>query len=579
MVEDAVYSSTIASFRRAANPLKVIKQGDANTGWIPDPSTESELLRMLAQAELDPHAYLVTHYGVNFEQWGGSERAITLSREHDTIEKVKLMALGLSKSFMTGEVTYASSMQDAEIITDSGELKRIDQFKIGDPVTDRFGDVQAVTDILKYPSPDEMTEITVYGRKKLVLTDNHRLPVFRSSLILQAELRADEVVVGDFLMIPRKFEVSETQTTPSNLVNARLQGNNALGPFTKEIMHWNLELKLELVRGVFFGLSDLPYMTDLFDMSYSTTSKALVSQLELLLAQLGYACYIEQVDSIDEESFYTIETLGSDGKSVTAGLCMDADYLYLPVLSVQKIPVDKEKDPFVYSLTVSNSHSYMISNVASFNSAKSGLQVFLRRLLSMRQFFEQSWILPKFFAPIVEINDWVKSTPAEVNNRIKVKRTAQEAAERGLMITPKIKWRNKLDPTVDAEVLQAYSQLKNFGFDISQSSVGSAVSLNWEDELRKKAVEFKIREGILSETLGETLKQKFEQAQQAGAKPPGGAGGGAMPPGAAGGAPGGAGAKPKQEPGGKPVSNPPGSADSNGAGSDGIEGPGSVGIA
>lgn len=296
MVEDAVYNSTIATFRRHAAPLKVLKLGDPNTGWIPDPSTESDLLRMLSQAEMDPQSWLIYNYGINFEAWGANDRAITLSREHDTIEKVKLLALGLSKAFMGGEITYAS--------------------------------------------------------------------------------------------------------------------------------------------------------------------------------------------------------------------------------------------------------------------AKGGLQVFLRRLLSLRQFFENTWILPKFFAPIIAINDWTKSTPAEVNHRIRVKRTAQEAAERGLLISPKLKWRNKLDPSVDEETLRAYLQLKNFGFDISNSTVGSVVSLNWEDETRKKAQEFKKRDEILTQTLGPTLKQKYEQQQQgAGAKPPGGAGGGAKPPGAA-----------KQAPGGKPTSNPPGSADNGGGG-------------
>lgn len=305
MVEDAVYNSTIATFRRAANPIKVLKLGDPSTGWIPDPSTESDLLRMLAQAEMDPQAWLCYNYGINYETWGNTERGVTLSREHDTIEKVKLLALGLSKSFMVGEVTFAA--------------------------------------------------------------------------------------------------------------------------------------------------------------------------------------------------------------------------------------------------------------------AKSGLQVFLRRLLSLRQFFENAWILPKFFGPIIAINDWTKSTPAEVNHRIRVKRTAQEAAERGLLITPKIKWRNKLDPTVDEETLRAYAQLKNFGFDVSNDTIGSVVSLNWEDETRKKAQEYKQRNEILTNTLGPYLKREYEQELGAGsqAKPPGSAGGGAKPPGSA----------PKQAPGGKPTSTPPGNSEEGGPLDEGLAAP------
>ena len=311
MVEDAVYNSTIATFRRHAAPLKVLKLGDPNTGWIPDPSTEQNLLRMLAQAEMDPQSWIVYNYGINFEAWGANERAITLSREHDTIEKVKLVALGLSKSFLSGEITYAA--------------------------------------------------------------------------------------------------------------------------------------------------------------------------------------------------------------------------------------------------------------------AKSGLQVFLRRLLSLRQFFENSWILPKFFAPIIAINDWTKSTPSEVNHRYRIKRTAQEIEEKGLLITPKLKWRNKLDPTVDEETLRAYLQLKQFGFDVSMDTIGSVVSLDWKDETRKKVEEFKEKHEIIDSTLGPYLKQKYEMENQqnAPAKPPGAAGSGAKPTG-------GPGTAPKKAPGGQSTSHPPGSGEAPGGALDeGLEGPGS----
>lgn len=292
-VEDAVYNSTLATFRRSAAPLKVAKMGDASMGYIPSPEQEDKLMRLLTAAEMDPQAWLVTNYAVNYEAWGNTDRAVTLSKEYDTIEKIKLLAMGLSKSFMTGEI--------------------------------------------------------------------------------------------------------------------------------------------------------------------------------------------------------------------------------------------------------------------SFSSVKAGLQVFLRRLLSMRQFFENVWILPKFIGPVIRMNDWVKSTPAELNHRIRIKRTAQEAEEAGLLIVPKIKWRNKLDPSVDEELLRAYSQLKNFGFVLSQDTVGATVSLNWENELKKTALEFKAREEILQNTLGSTLKEKFEQSLQAPkTAPPGAAGSGAKPP---------MGAAPKQAPGGKPVSNPPGTGE------------------
>jgi hypothetical protein len=291
MVEDAVYNSTIATFRRNAAPLKVVKLGDPNTGFIPSRDSEQRLLYMLSQAEMDPNAYLVYNYAINFEAWGTNDRAVTLSREHDTIEKVKLAGLGLSKSFLSGEISFAS--------------------------------------------------------------------------------------------------------------------------------------------------------------------------------------------------------------------------------------------------------------------AKSGLQVFLRRLLSLRQFFESYWIQPKFFDPIIQINDWKKSTEAELSHRVRIRKNSDEADS--VYLSPKIKWKNKLDYTVDTELINAYMQLRNFGFKVSKESIGSAVGLDWRDELNKSAYEFVEKDTILEKSLGEVGKRVFEQDEARTIQQvPGAPGSGAKPPSQ----------KTKSEPGTTPVSKPPGNSDS-----------------
>lgn len=317
MVEDAVYNSTISIYRRHANAIKVIKVGDPQTGYIPSQETEQKLLNMVTQAEIDPSAWISCNYATNFESWGGPERAITISKEQATIENIKLIALGLSKSFMSGEV--------------------------------------------------------------------------------------------------------------------------------------------------------------------------------------------------------------------------------------------------------------------SFSSAKSGLQVFLRRLLSMRQFFESTWIYPKFFKPIIEIHDWQRSTTAEVKHRIKVKRTAQEAKEKGTAIVPKIKWKNKLDSQVDSDLLQALLQLKNLGFDVSLNTVGSAVGLDWKDETIKRSKEFLERSQILDNTLGAEKKKEFEQAAQP-SKAPGGPGAGSPP---AGGKPSPGGKPPAGTGPGtgvKPPSTPPGNSDTGGPSNEPIEAPGNSAV-
>jgi len=110
MYEDAIYNASIATARRHAGPIKVAKLGNPQTGWIPSEEHEKRLLQLLAQAELDVNAWLVYHYGINFEMVGTTDRIMNISQHHEVIERIKLIALGISKSFLHGEVTYASSI-------------------------------------------------------------------------------------------------------------------------------------------------------------------------------------------------------------------------------------------------------------------------------------------------------------------------------------------------------------------------------------------------------------------------------------------------------------------------------------
>lgn len=109
MLEDAIFNASLQTARRAAAPLKVAKLGNAATGFIPPPEQEQRLTELLAQAESDPQAWLVYHYGISFEMVGNQQQAMFINREWDTIERMKLVAMGLSKAFLHGEVTYASA--------------------------------------------------------------------------------------------------------------------------------------------------------------------------------------------------------------------------------------------------------------------------------------------------------------------------------------------------------------------------------------------------------------------------------------------------------------------------------------
>lgn len=708
MVEDAVYAATIATFRRAAAPIKALLLGDPQSGTIPSPEREQKLMELLKQCELDPQGWLSWDYLVKCELWGAPERAITINKEYDIIEKMKLSALGLSKSFMSGEVSYSCWLPNAEILTGDFNYKNIEDMEIGEAVIDRFGKKQTVTDVLKYPAPDEMVEISLYGNKKLILTDNHYLPVFcrprecqcgcggelwdekqvtQGHMVWRSflpghykncdragrdredveyggdnyivakfperhdpyqKLQAKDVKRGDWLMIPRKFEIADVPPSKENLVKARILGyyvaegswssvtphigSSALrfsfggeekeefyaedtincvrflgydatisfakekytvGVGTKysefnkwvkdnggrlskhkqlseEVMCWDLKLKEELVKGMYRGdgyLAMSKYNT--LSVVYTTISPILAKQLEILLAQLGYASYIHRSEEFTDKRNYThqpsymIVAMGKQsynlakliwedvpwvwdkndmknynkdwGQGSGTDTFSDENYIYLPVKDIRYIPVNKEETPYVYSLSVENTHSYVGENIASYNSAKSGLQVFLRRLLSLRQYIENMWIYPKVFKPLAVINGWYRSKPSEVSHQYRVKKTAQEMEEEKRLIIPDIRWRNKLDPQIDADVLTAYMQLKNFGIKISKSTICQVVGLDYNEELDKSMEEFKSEEEKVKQTLGAEKAKEFLQPPQAGgAKPPGGAGAGAMPPGAAG---------------------------------------------
>jgi hypothetical protein len=242
MLEDAVFSTSIATARRHSAPLKVAKLGNPQTGWIPGAAHEQRLLELLAQSELDPHAWLVYHFGVSFEAFGTTERAIWVGREWEALERIKLVGLGMSKGMISGEVTYASSV--------------------------------------------------------------------------------------------------------------------------------------------------------------------------------------------------------------------------------------------------------------------TGLQVFLQRLLSMRGFFERKWIYEKFFRPIAEINEFVKPSQAELNHRIRVRRTAKELAEDNRYIVPKCDWDKKLDPNVDRDLIAAYESLERIGVPISSKTKLSAVNLKYENELKSRLAE---------QVLEAKERQKYEE--------------------------------------------------------------------
>lgn len=239
MYEDAIYEASLATARRHAAPLKVAKLGDPTTGFMPGPEHEQHLLELLAQAELDSNAWLVYHHAVQFETIGTTDRVMTIDKHNEVIERVKLIALGVSKAFLSGEVTYAS--------------------------------------------------------------------------------------------------------------------------------------------------------------------------------------------------------------------------------------------------------------------AATGLTVFLRRLKSVRQHFEASWLLPKFFLQMAKINKWVKPTQAELDHRVRIRRSSRELHEDGRYILPTLEWDRSLDPSVDGEMIGAMQNLQQLGITFSKSTLHSLVGRDFEDESRQRVSDLEFEQKVFKD--------------------------------------------------------------------------------
>lgn len=116
MYEDAVFNGQIQQAQRHALPLRVFKLGDPNTGWIPTPKNQEDFAQLLAEIEADPMAALIYSYGLQVEYHGMEGKQLKITQEWEIIERAKLIALGVSKAFLHGEVTYASANAGLQVL-------------------------------------------------------------------------------------------------------------------------------------------------------------------------------------------------------------------------------------------------------------------------------------------------------------------------------------------------------------------------------------------------------------------------------------------------------------------------------
>lgn len=108
-VEDALWESLKQTSKRFANPLKVVKLGNMATNDIPTASEEKKVLEMLAALESDSQGWFVYNPMIQFEMVGQPTAGLDIRQNYDLIERIKLVALGVSKAFISGEQSYSAA--------------------------------------------------------------------------------------------------------------------------------------------------------------------------------------------------------------------------------------------------------------------------------------------------------------------------------------------------------------------------------------------------------------------------------------------------------------------------------------
>jgi hypothetical protein len=276
---------------------------------------------------------------------------------------------------------------------------------------------------------------------------------------------------------------------------------------SEEVMSWPLDLKQELIKGMFRGdgcqriNNKNPHSQ--FAVHYTTTSEVLAYQLELILAQLGFPVNwtIQDCSKRGRKTLYRFNIhgkfafdlakiiWGKDSKLVFDDTkkflgqkaWVDDNYVYIMVKSITKI----ENTEKVYNLTIEDTHSYLVNNIGTYNSANVALQMQLARYKFKRDLYESIFLRDKFFRVMAERNEWYKRDKRELVGQFRVKRTGKEQEER--LIMPKIVWHKKFmmrdDQAFIAFMNNVYAQGKG---PISAISLLQFCGMSLEEELENK---------------------------------------------------------------------------------------------
>jgi len=114
--EDRLSMANFAIATRQTIPITVVKLGDPQGAWLPQPSDVEDFQELLSAREIDPNFTIVYHWGVDIQFYGANGKIVNLSSEFARTLKWKLIGLGISEAILSGGSNYASAYAQLEVL-------------------------------------------------------------------------------------------------------------------------------------------------------------------------------------------------------------------------------------------------------------------------------------------------------------------------------------------------------------------------------------------------------------------------------------------------------------------------------
>jgi DNA polymerase III alpha subunit/intein/homing endonuclease len=198
---------------------------------------------------------------------------------------------------------------DTNVLTPFG-FKKIKDIAVGDKVYNQNGEIVEVPEIFEYDCDEELIEIkSLYGSAGNKMTSDHKVLIRKADSEIQSWIRADEVEVGDFVLLPRLAEhFLDIASYSSEIVKHTFDTNKDAEEFYIDLLSNKTPAKLSFEDG---------------------------------------SWYVEIISSVDGD----VE--------------VDSDFIYYRISEVNKVAPEGK----VYDFTVPGTHSYVTDSYIVHNSA------------------------------------------------------------------------------------------------------------------------------------------------------------------------------------------------------------------